>query len=233
MVDKPRRVRVRGLDCEMVGVGPKGKKSILARVSVVGRTGKVLLDCLVSPSKPVTDWRTPITGIDEGSFARTLEGPPGVSSGDALPVAELPRLVLEPLEAVRRTNALLDGAVVVGHDLRHDFKLLGRCKHRRLLLRDTAFCPLLSAEVKDSMGRVRRGTPSLRSLAATWLDDHTLHGGRSHDSVDDARTAMLLYRLIAPMWEKTAQKKWGAVPPEFLEAVPRKRKRSSSLRGAR
>ena len=36
----PRRPRVRGLDCEMVGVGPRGKRSILIRVSVVSRRGK-------------------------------------------------------------------------------------------------------------------------------------------------------------------------------------------------
>ncbi|CAJ1342130.1 unnamed protein product, partial [Effrenium voratum] len=34
------RFRVRGLDCEMVGVGPKGKSSVLIRISVVSRRGK-------------------------------------------------------------------------------------------------------------------------------------------------------------------------------------------------
>ncbi len=35
-----RRLRVRALDCEMVGVGPRGKRSVLIRVSVVSRQGK-------------------------------------------------------------------------------------------------------------------------------------------------------------------------------------------------
>ena len=35
-----RRPRVRALDCEMVGVGPRGKRSVLIRVSVVSRHGK-------------------------------------------------------------------------------------------------------------------------------------------------------------------------------------------------
>ena len=53
---------MRGLDCEMVGVGPRGKRSILIRVSVVSRRGKarprpsgaalqVLLDCLTEPEE--------------------------------------------------------------------------------------------------------------------------------------------------------------------------------------
>eukprot|EP00435_Cladocopium_sp_Y103_P002275 s2511_g1.t1 len=40
-----RRPRVRALDCEMVGVGPRGKRSVLIRVSVV------LLDCLTEPEE--------------------------------------------------------------------------------------------------------------------------------------------------------------------------------------
>lgn len=35
-----RHLRVRALDCEMVGVGPRGKRSVLIRVSVVSRRGK-------------------------------------------------------------------------------------------------------------------------------------------------------------------------------------------------
>ena len=35
-----RRPRVRALDCEMVGVGFRGKRSVLIRVSVVSRHGK-------------------------------------------------------------------------------------------------------------------------------------------------------------------------------------------------
>ena len=32
------------MDCEMVGVGPSGTRSVLARVSIVDCEGKVLLD---------------------------------------------------------------------------------------------------------------------------------------------------------------------------------------------
>lgn len=211
------RPRVRGLDCEMVGVGRRGKKSVLVRVSVIGRFGRVLLDCLVRPDEEVTDWRTAFTGVDASTFAS-----PAAAS----------REVLTNEEAVSRANTLLDNAVVVGHDLRHDFKLLGRFHHRRVFLRDTAFCPLLNAGLEGREGK--GGCPSLRALAEAWLDEG-MHGGRVHDSVEDARAAMLLYRIIAPQWEKYARRKWGPVPPEALQkpCISYRARRQQAVRGRR
>lgn len=51
------------LDCEMVGAGRKGRIDLLARVSIVNTFGNVLLDKYVKPTKYVTDYRTPISGI--------------------------------------------------------------------------------------------------------------------------------------------------------------------------
>ena len=45
------------LDCEMVGVGPDGTRSALARVAVVNAEGNVLLDVFVKPKEKVTDYR--------------------------------------------------------------------------------------------------------------------------------------------------------------------------------
>eukprot|EP00445_Apocalathium_hangoei_P093273 CAMPEP_0204238212 /NCGR_PEP_ID=MMETSP0361-20130328/93754_1 /ASSEMBLY_ACC=CAM_ASM_000343 /TAXON_ID=268821 /ORGANISM="Scrippsiella Hangoei, Strain SHTV-5" /LENGTH=271 /DNA_ID=CAMNT_0051210981 /DNA_START=51 /DNA_END=863 /DNA_ORIENTATION=+ len=224
------RPRVRAVDCEMVGFGPKGKKSVLARISVVGRRGRVLLDCLVRPDVEVTDWRTAITGLDASCFEEAS------AAGDAAPkvapsAAGLPGLVLDAADAVRRANTLLDAAVVVGHDLRHDFKLLRRFHHRRVLLRDTAFCPLLNAGLEGRAGRA--GPPSLRALSREWLDE-SIHGAHAHNSVQDARTAMLLYRIIAPEWEQYVRKKWSEVPAEFLErrSAQQGRKRSKPSESA-
>jgi hypothetical protein len=51
------------LDCEMVGVGPMGRESTLARVSVVNYFGAVLLDEFVRQKERVTDWRTQWSGV--------------------------------------------------------------------------------------------------------------------------------------------------------------------------
>ena len=56
-------MRVVGIDCEMVGVGPGGRSSVLARVSIVDEDKKVLLDSFVSPEEYVTDYRTEKSGV--------------------------------------------------------------------------------------------------------------------------------------------------------------------------
>ena len=55
--------RAMALDCEMVGVGPKGEESIAARVSVVNQHGKCVYDKYVKPTEPVTDYRTAVSGV--------------------------------------------------------------------------------------------------------------------------------------------------------------------------
>ena len=45
------------LDCEMVGVGPDGTRSALARVCIVNEQGNVLLDVHCKPKERVTDYR--------------------------------------------------------------------------------------------------------------------------------------------------------------------------------
>ncbi|KAG0661877.1 3'-5' exonuclease [Rhodotorula mucilaginosa] len=46
------------MDCEMVGVGPEGIESTLARVSIVNYHGCTILDRFVRPREKVTDYRT-------------------------------------------------------------------------------------------------------------------------------------------------------------------------------
>lgn len=47
----------------MVGVGPQGEDSILARVSIVNQFGKCIYDKYVKPTEKVTDYRTAVSGI--------------------------------------------------------------------------------------------------------------------------------------------------------------------------
>lgn len=53
------------IDCEMVGVGPEGVESMLARVSIVNYHGAVILDRFVRPREKVTDYRTWVSGVRE------------------------------------------------------------------------------------------------------------------------------------------------------------------------
>lgn len=47
----------------MVGVGPEGQDSIVARVSLVNQFGKCVYDKYVKPTERVTDYRTHVSGI--------------------------------------------------------------------------------------------------------------------------------------------------------------------------
>lgn len=47
----------------MVGVGPTGEESIVARVSIVNQFGKCVYDKYVKPTQQVTDYRTAVSGI--------------------------------------------------------------------------------------------------------------------------------------------------------------------------
>lgn len=49
----------------MVGVGPEGIESTLARVSIVNYHGAVMLDRFVRPREKVTDYRTWVSGVRE------------------------------------------------------------------------------------------------------------------------------------------------------------------------
>lgn len=51
------------IDCEMVGTGPRGRVSELARCSVVSYSGDVLYDKYVRPEMPIVDYRTRWSGI--------------------------------------------------------------------------------------------------------------------------------------------------------------------------
>ncbi len=51
------------LDCEMVGTGPNGDFSMLARCSVVNHHGNILYDSYVAPMDTVTDYRTVYSGV--------------------------------------------------------------------------------------------------------------------------------------------------------------------------
>jgi len=161
------------LDCEMVGVGRDESRSILARVSIVDSDGAVLLDTFVRPTEFVTDFRTHITGITAATFK-------GAN-------------VKEEADVRQQVAEMIRDRIVVGHALHNDFEVL-RLPHPFELVRDTStFRPLRPP------GRERK-TPSLKVLTMHWLSE-TIHGA-AHNSIEDARMALRLYKLKRNVWEK-------------------------------
>jgi len=123
----------------MVGVGPMGEESTLARVSVVNYFGAVLLDEFVRQKERVTDWRTQWSGIRAKDMinAKTFE--------------EVQSAVAE----------LIKDRILIGHAIHNDLKAL-LLSHPRAQIRDTQL-------LAHRHGQSRSARPALRNLVRDLL----------------------------------------------------------------
>ncbi|KAM9351845.1 apoptosis-enhancing nuclease-like [Symphorus nematophorus] len=168
------------LDCEMVGTGPGGRCSELARCSILDYHGNILYDKYVRPCQPVTDYRTRWSGIRRHHLQ------------NAMPFAQAREEVL----------SILDGKVVVGHSIYNDFEALD-ILHPGHMVRDTCTTRHLSRLA----GFPRERCPSLKILASKLLNRRIQVEKRGHCSVEDAQAALDLYKLVEGEWEQELQNK--------------------------
>ncbi|XP_021536206.1 apoptosis-enhancing nuclease [Neomonachus schauinslandi] len=171
------------IDCEMVGTGPRGRVSELARCSVVSYHGDVLYDKYIRPEMPIVDYRTRWSGVTRQHMRK------------AIPFQVAQKEILK----------LLKGKVVVGHALHNDFQAL-KYVHPRSQTRDTTYVPSLLHQP----GLHTRTRVSLKDLALQLLHKKIQAGQHGHSSVEDAVTAMELYRLVEAQWE---QREAVSLPP--------------------
>lgn len=138
------------IDCEMVGVGPEGVESALARVTIVNYNGTVLMDKFVLPQERVTDYRTHVSGITPELLKNA-----------------------EPFKQTQKEVAdIIKDRIVVGHGVQNDFQAL-MLDHPRPLIRDTSLYRPFRKLI--SKGR----TPALRKLAAEFLKVEIQGGAHS------------------------------------------------------
>ncbi|XP_070692256.1 interferon-stimulated 20 kDa exonuclease-like 2 [Pempheris klunzingeri] len=163
------------IDCEMVGTGPKGSISQLARCSIVSYDGDVVYDKFINPSVPVTDYRTRWSGIQRRDLV------------NATPYCEARNEILR----------LLMGKVVIGHAVHNDFKVLGYT-HPAAFTRDTSQIPLLNLKAGFAVNECA----SLKRLTKAILNKDIQTGKKGHSSVEDARATMELYKLVEEEWER-------------------------------
>lgn len=164
------------LDCEMVGTGPKGSISELARCSIVSYDGDVIYDKFIQPTRPVTDFRTRWSGIRWQDLRH------------ATPFRQAQAEILK----------IMTGKVVVGHAIHNDFKAL-KYFHPAGQTRDTARIPLLNQKA----GFPEHETASLKRLTMALFNKNIQAGRGGHSSVEDAKATMELYKLVEEEWERT------------------------------
>ncbi|KAM4662304.1 interferon-stimulated 20 kDa exonuclease-like 2 [Discoglossus pictus] len=163
------------IDCEMVGTGPNGRNSALARCSVVNYHGDVVYDSYIQPCSPVTDYRTRWSGIRREHLVK------------ATPFKLAQKEILK----------ILSSKIVIGHAIQNDFKALNYF-HPKELTRDTSKIPLLNRKA----GFHEKEPASLKRLAKQLLHKDIQTGKSGHSSVEDAKTTMELYRIVEAEWER-------------------------------
>ena len=178
--DEIRKLYV-ALDCEMVGIGSDGKKSALARVSIVDWDLNVVLDSFVKVPIRVTDFRTHVSGVE----------PKHIKNSTAMDVSKCRELVA----------SILKEKVLVGHALTNDLKAL-LLTHPKNRIRDTAkYRPF------QRFGNGKWRARKLRDLVKENLKDKEGFQEGEHDSVQDAKATMELFQLVQSQWEKEVASK--------------------------
>jgi len=187
---------VLSLDCEMVGVD--GYYEGLARISIINYNGHVLYDTFVKPSGKVTDFRTWVSGVTP----RDLR--------DAVPYEYCRLNVIK----------MLKDKIIVGHTLKHDFKVLNY-EHPQHLVRDLTHFKKFQSDVGHAV--------SLKRLSTMFLGKTIQEG--SHCSIIDSRAALCLYRLFEKPWENfIKQKQYTQLKKRLLEDIEKKHsKKDNSL----
>lgn len=172
------RAKYIALDCEMVGIGTDGKRSALARVSIIGWDGEILLDKFVKVPDRVSDFRTWVSGVR----AKDLKGADAISPEDCRTIA----------------GNMFRGKVLVGHSIKNDLEAL-MLTHPRNNIRDTArYKPFMKARGTGG-GKLR--PRKLKELAEEYLGLKIQVEGEAHSSIDDAQATMQLYRHVRSEWE--------------------------------
>ena len=169
----PRTHQIVAMDCEFVG-GPENV-DLPARISIVDGNGAVLYDEHVKQptDKEVVDYRSAISGVTKEQMDNGKD------------IAEVRQKV----------TALIAGKYLVGHGVEKDLKVFDLPSLvPRHLIRDTAIYRGLRQGLKSHR------TPKLRDLALMRLDEK-IHEG-VHDSVEDARMALKLYKKFQTPWER-------------------------------
>lgn len=107
----------------MVGVGPEGAESSLARVSIVNYHGSVVLDTFVKQLEKVVDYRTWVSGVASGDLIGGR--PPRLAQARSLhdPNASLTLRRSAPslIEVQRMVADLIKDKILIGHAIKNDF----------------------------------------------------------------------------------------------------------------
>jgi RNA exonuclease 4 len=149
-----------------------GLHNALARVTIINNNGDILLDTHCKPSPDLND----IT-----DYRYDITGINRSDLEDAPCFDECRKIILK----------LFKSKILIGHGIENDFLVLNY-EHPKALIRDTSKYKFFHSKYNQPH--------SLKFLANKFLNKVIQSG--SHDSAEDARAALCLYRLYEERIEK-------------------------------
>lgn len=190
-MDEHEKSSYLAMDCEMVGIGPCGTTSRLARVVILNWHGETVYDAHVRVEEHITDYRTFVSGITATDL---LESNGAVSFNDAR----------------ARVLHLIQDKVLVGHGLKNDFAALGIWDHPWHNVRDTArYEPFMRIPKPEEYNPLCAllVPKKLKTLARDKLGRNIQVENMPHSPVEDAMAALELYKRHRVKWERAVQYK--------------------------
>ncbi|KAH8674528.1 hypothetical protein BGZ60DRAFT_372609 [Tricladium varicosporioides] len=168
---------VLAMDCEMCMTGES--EFSLTRISIVGWDGSVVLDELVKPEKPITNYLTQYSGITEKMLADVTTTLPDIQK--------------------KLLDILHPRTILIGHSLNSDLTAL-KITHPYIIDTALVYPHPRGPPLKSSLKWLAQ-----RYLHREIQKGHGTTGpGAGHDSIEDARTCL---DLIKQKCEKG--KEWG------------------------
>ncbi|KAL2129041.1 hypothetical protein VTI74DRAFT_8315 [Chaetomium olivicolor] len=195
------------LDCEMTGSKlPTGEYSqtVVALALIDFLSGRVLLNTLIQPTEPITDWRSRLTGITSTKMAVAVAEGRALRGGTPAAVTAL-------------WNHIDSETIIVGQSVKHDLHALGTV-HTKIV--DSG---ILAGEAFFKPGQKVAGRiPGLQTLCKGLVGIEIRQGGKGmHDALEDvlATREVVIWCLRNP----AALKAWAE---RRFTAGPRKEKRT-------
>ncbi|KAE8380376.1 ribonuclease H-like domain-containing protein [Aspergillus bertholletiae] len=198
----PTRRSVVAIDCEKVLVG-RGQSEVVQVCAVDVLSGEILVDKGVVPTKPVTDWCTPWSGMTPGRL-ENMKRKGKTVNGWTEARAEVFKFVD-------------DDTILVGHALQNDVRAL-EMRHIKVL--DTATVTK-HAVTKEMVGSGCKRTWKLKTLCHDFLGINIQQSRNGHNCVEDtlATREVLLWCVRNP----DKLKKWATDQSAAIKTVPSSR----------
>jgi len=161
--------QILAIDCEMCITSPAGTTPqvfSLTRISIIDWSGNVVLDELVKPEEPITDYLTPYSGI-------------------TAPMLEKVTTSLSDIQTKLIKELITPHTILVGHSLESDLNAL-KLTHPFIIDTSILFPHPRGPPLKSS----------LKWLSQKYLSREIQkgHGSTGHDSVEDAKACLDLVK---------------------------------------